>query len=167
MAHKNTESEGENLSRIKDILFGEDLQSIEQKLDIVKGENSSAFDQLKSELENRFKKIELLMKEKSKEVDKAQEKIISVQKNVNEGLKQEIEKINIEVNNGKINLENTTKDNIEQFTNTISKLETTINQTIDKLKNDHESRVNDLNKNKINKDTLADILVELAKKLKK
>jgi len=36
MAHSNPGSEGENLSRIKDILFGEDLQSIEQKLDVVK-----------------------------------------------------------------------------------------------------------------------------------
>ncbi len=40
MADSKTGSESENLSRIKDILFGEDLQSIEQKLAFFKKENS-------------------------------------------------------------------------------------------------------------------------------
>lgn len=108
MEHTNSRSEGENLSRIKDILFGEDLQSIEQKLNIVKDENSSAFEKLKTELENRFKKIELLLQEKFGEIDNVQEKSIEIQKNIDE-----------------------------------------------------------LIKNKINKDAMADILIELAKKLKK
>ena len=90
MAHKNSESEVENLSRIKDILFGEDLQSIEQKLDIVKRENSSAFEKLKKELETRFKKFELLLQQKTSEVVKALEKSIDDQNNVNDELKKEI-----------------------------------------------------------------------------
>ncbi|MAE07152.1 MAG: hypothetical protein CL661_00140 [Bacteroidetes bacterium] len=97
MAHKNSESEVENLSRIKDILFGEDLQSIEQKLDIVKRENSSAFEKLKKELETRFKKFELLLQQKTSEVVKALEKSIDDQNNVNDELKKEIVKINLEV----------------------------------------------------------------------
>ncbi len=167
MAHTNSSSEGENLSRIKDILFGEDLQTIEQKLDIVKKENSVAFEKLKTELENRFKKFELLLQEKTKEVLTVQEKSIDIQKNVNDELKQEIVNITVGVKNDKDKTESALSDNIEQFNNTISKLEDTINQSIDKLKTEYETSVNELTKNKINKTTLADILFELAEKLKK
>jgi len=74
MAHSNPGSEGENLSRIKDILFGEDLQSIEQKLDVVKDKNSTELEKLREELNTRLKELELLISEKSKEVDISQEK---------------------------------------------------------------------------------------------
>ncbi len=167
MAHTNSASEGENLSRIKDILFGEDLQTIEQKLDIAKEENSVAFEKLKTELEDRFKKFELLLMEKTKEIVNVHEKNINTQKAFNDEIKQEIVNINLEVKNDKSNIENTISNNIEQFTDNISKLENAINQSIDKLKLEHETIVDELNKNKINKSTLADILNELAEKLKK
>jgi len=64
MAHSNPGSEGENLSRIKDILFGEDLQSIEQKLDVVKDKNSTELEKLREELNTRLKELELLISEK-------------------------------------------------------------------------------------------------------
>ena len=118
-------------------------------------------------MENRFKKFELLIVEKTKEVAAALEKSIDSQNNVNDELKKEIGNIDLAVKNEKVNIENTISENIEQITKSISSLENTINQTISKLKTGYDKSVNELNKNKISKDSLADILTEIAEKLKK
>jgi len=165
MAHTTSGSEGENLSRIKDILFGEDLQSIEQKLGDFKDESSSAFEKLKAELESRFRKIEILLAEKSKETEKTQEKTLKIQSDVSNELKKEIVAISLKINNEKVNIEKTINSNIEQVNDKITHLENTLAQAIDKLKEDYDTRLNDLSNSKINKSTLADILAELAEKL--
>ena len=165
MAHTTSGSEGENLSRIKDILFGEDLQSIEQKLGDFKDESSSAFEKLKAELESRFRKIEILLAEKSKETEKTQEKTLKIQSDVSNELKKEIVAISLKINNEKVNIEKTINSNIEEVNNKITHLENILAQAIDKLKEDYDTRLNDLSNSKINKSTLADILAELAEKL--
>jgi len=167
MTNTTSGSEGENLSRIKDILFGEDLQSIEQKLGNVKDENFSAFEKLKLELDNRFKKIEFLIEKKLNEVDNTQEKTIESQKNINNELKKEIVIINLEAKNEKVKFEKTITESIKQATDKITSLENTLTEVIDKLKKDYEIRLNELNKNKISKSALADILTKLAEKLNK
>lgn len=167
MAHTTSGSEGENLSRIKEILFGEDLQSIEQKLGDVKDENSSAFEKLKIELENRFKKIELLIETKLKDADRTNGKTLEIQKTINDELKQEIVNIGIAAKTEKVNFEKTINDNIKQVTSKINDLENTLTKAINKLKEDYEIQLNELNKGKISKSTLADLLTELAKELNK
>jgi len=167
MVHTTSSSEGENLSRIKDILFGDDLQSIEQKLGNFKDENSSAFEELKAELESRFKKIELLLAEKSKEAEKTQEKTLEIQNDVSNELKKEIVDINLEIKNEKIIIEKSINSNIEQINDKITRIEDSLTQVIDKLKEDYSTKLNNLNNSKISKSTLADILTELADKLNK
>jgi len=167
MANTNPGSEGENLSRIKDILFGEDLQGIEQKLDVVKGENASALDKLKEELTNQLKKIETLIAEKTKEVDIEQKKTIDVQKNVTNELKQEITNINIEVKNETAKFEGLFNSTIAEINDKINSLESNLTKAINKLTEDNETKLNEFNKAKISKDTLADLFNELAEKLNK
>ena len=156
MPHTIHKSESENLSRIRDILFGEDLQSIEQKLDTTKGENLALVEKLKAEIENRFKEIEQLQQQKFVDIDTIQKKGAEVQNNSLADIKQEI-----------VNLKSSIISNIEQFDNKITNLENTINKTINQLKEDYTIKINDLNKNKLDKNTLADMLVELAENIKK
>mgnify|MGYP002628792006 CR=1 FL=1 len=167
MADKSSGSEGDNLSRIKDILFGEDLQSIENKLDTVKDASSSAYEKLKAELDDRFKKMDMLLQEKLKEVEKVHSDSKENQSNINDELKQTIANINTEISNEKNYLENRVNESVEQTAKSLSTLEEAINNTIDKVKQYNEMQVNDLRKNNINKDVLADILTELAEKLRK
>jgi len=149
-------SEGENLSRIRDILFGDDLQSIEQKLDTAKDENLATVDELKIEFEKRLKEIEQIQQNRLKEVDANQEKSLEFQKDSLNEIKQEI-----------VNLRTSITDSIEQFDNKIANLENNINQSVNLLKEEYTLKINDLNKNKLDKNLFADMLVELAENLKK
>ena len=149
-------SEGENLSRIRDILFGEDLQSIEQKLDTSKEESSASVEKLKIEIEKRLNEIEQIQQNRLKEVDANQEKSLEFQKDSLNEIKQEI-----------VNLKSSIKDSIEQFDNKIANFENNINQSVNLLKEEYTLKIDDLNKNKLDKNTLADMLVELAENLKK
>jgi len=156
MAHTTQGSEGENLSRIRDILFGEDLQSIEQKLDTAKDENSATVDELKIEIEKRLKEIELLQEKRFKEADSTQEKNSENQKGSLNEVKQEIASLKESISNS-----------LEQFDTKISNLENTINQTINQFKEEYKLKIEKLDSNKLDKATLSDMLVELAENLKK
>lgn len=156
MTNSKLGSESENLSRIRDILFGEDLQGIEQKLNVAKDENSSVVEKLKEEIEIRFKKIELLQQERFKEVDKKYVESDKVHKTSTDELKLEIAKLNKEINSS-----------IEQFEIKFSSFEKSINNTIIKFKEDYDLKFNELENNKLDKVAMADILSELAEKLKK
>jgi len=149
-------SESENLSRIRDILFGDELQSIEQKLGSTKEENSASVEKLKIDFEDRLKEIEQIQLNRFKEVDTNHEKSIKLQNDSLNEIKQEI-----------VNLKSSIDKSLEQFDDKITNLENTINQTINQLKEEYLTRVKDLDKNKLNKTTIADMLVELAENLKK
>jgi len=155
MPHTIHKSESENLSRIRDILFGEDLQSIEQKLDTTKDENLALVEKLKIDIENRLKNVEQLQQQKFNDVDAIQKKSIELQNDSLADIKQEI-----------VNLKSSIISNIEQFDNKITNLENTINKTINQLKEDYTIKITDLNKNKLDKNTLADMLAELAENIK-
>ncbi len=156
MSQTTQGSESENLSRIRDILFGEDLQSIEQKLDTTKGENLASVEKLKAEIEIRLKEIEQLQQQKFNDADAIQEKSIEFQNDSIAEIKQEI-----------VNLKSSIISNIEQFDNKLTNLENTINKTTNQLEEELTEKINDPNKNKLEKNTLADMLVELAENIKK
>jgi SMC interacting uncharacterized protein involved in chromosome segregation len=156
MAHITQESEGENLSRIRDILFGEDLQSIEQKLDTAKDENSASLEELKTEIEKRLEEIDQLQEKKFNEIVSTQEKNIENQKGSLNEIKQEITSLKELINNS-----------LEQFNNKASNLENTINQSINQLKEEYKLKIEELDNNKLDKNTIADMLIELAENIKK
>ena len=167
MTNSNKGTESENLSRIKDILFGEDLQSIEQKFELFKSENSLVQDKIKNEIVDRLAKIELSIETKSKEVDKIQEKNIEIQKDINSEFKEEIVKITIDVKNEKEKLEDNLKEKIDELSHKISSLKDSLNIALEELNKNHTDKLNELNSNKVSKVDIADMFIELADKLKK
>ena len=167
MTNSNSGSESENLSRIKEILFGEDLQSIDQKFKSFKDENSLIHETLKKELEDRLKKIEQVLDEKTKEVDKIQEKSTEVQKDINEEIKQEIVNITLEVKNEKEKFEGNLNKKIDELNSLVSNLESSLKQAIETLKKEQEEGSQRLNESKVGKDDIADLLIDLGNKLKK
>lgn len=128
MSNLKTGSESENLSRIRDILFGEDLQGIEAKLEFFKKENSEINESLKREFEERIAKIEKTIGDK--------------------------------------NIEDSIIEKTNRILEKISELEKNLNQSLDNLKKEQEAKSEALNTNKVNKEEIATLLMELAEKLK-
>jgi len=58
MAERGNETE--NLSRIKEILFGEDLSSIEERFEKFKKENTEAFQEIKNDFAAKIEEFEKL-----------------------------------------------------------------------------------------------------------
>ena len=165
MAEKNNESE--NLSRIKDILFGEDLQSIDEQFKAFKDERSTAFEQLKQQLDERFKKIEDLLSRKSSEVEKVQEESIEVQKTINQDFKKEMSKVTLDVLKEKVRIEKIINNNDDVFSEKITLMRKELESMIEKAIKDTNVKHNELKDNKIDKNTIADLFLVLSKELKK
>ena len=166
MTNSSKGSESENLSRIKDILFGEDLQSIEQKFESFKSENSLVQDKIKNEIVERLEKIELAIEAKSDEVDKIQEKSIEVQKDINNEFKEEIVKITIDVKNEKEKFENNLNEKVNELSDKISSLKDSLNLALEEFNKNHTDKLNELKSNKVSKNDIADLFIELADKIK-
>jgi len=156
MTNTNNASESENLSRIRDILFGEDLQSIEQKLDATKEESSDIVKNLKAELEIRIKKFEQLQNDKFEEISKDRAKTDDDWKKAIKELKNEVSKI-----------ENIVNNSVAQFDVKLTNLEEKLISSIDKLKEENQTMHSKLFETKLDKTALADMLAELSEKLRK
>lgn len=165
MTQKNNESE--NLSRIKEILFGEDLQSIDEQFASYKIENKNAFEQLKSELENRLTRIEDLLIKKNQAVEKVQEKTQEVQKVINQDFKKDISKVSLDVIKEKVRIEKVLTKNEDDFSEKISKLEKQLKGMIEKMMEASISKFDELNTSKLNKEVLAEIFSKLSEDIKK
>lgn len=165
MTHKNIEED--NLSRIRDILFGEDLQGIEKQLSLFKEDSSKAFENLKDGFEDRFAKLEKLLLEKGEIAEDKQEKRIEVQSIVNNDFKDDVSKINLNILKEKTRVEKALEDTEDKLANRIDKLEDSLKSMIEKIMEDNNSRFNDLNVSKINKETLAEIFSGISEQLKK
>jgi len=111
MSTKN--NEGENLSRIRDILFGEELETIDKQFADFKIASQTAFDELKKEHEDRLNILEEKLKAKSKDLDVKQKEHENVQTEIKEDLRKEIQMINLEVIKEKTRVEKTIIQNDE------------------------------------------------------
>jgi len=156
MTNTNNASESENLSRIRDILFGEDLQSIEQKLDATKEESSDIVRNLKAELEIRIKKFEQLQNDKFEQISKDRAKTDDDWKKAIKELKNEVSKI-----------ENIVNNSVAQFDVKLTNLEGKLISSIDKLKEENQTIHSKLFETKLDKTALANMLAELSEKLRK
>jgi len=165
MTQKNNESE--NLSRIKEILFGDDLQSIDEQFASYKEANNKAFEQLKGEIENRFSRIEELLITKNEIVEKVQEETQEVQKTINKDFKKDITKVSLDVIKEKARIEKVLINNEDNFSEKISKLENQLKGMIEKTLEASISKFDELNTNKLNKEVLAEVLSKLSEDIKK
>ncbi len=166
MADSNKGSESENLSRIKDILFGDDLQSIEHKLTSFKSENQITHDKLKKDLDERFKSIETELNEKAKRIAELQGKNNEDQKDIISNFKQEIININIDAKNEREKFVDSITEKISELTEQISGFEDSLKQAIEEIKQELKSKSEDLDNSKVNKSSVVELFSEMAEKLK-
>lgn len=160
-------SESENLSRIKEILFGEDLQSIEQKLSIFKKENAEINNQLKTEIEEILNKIEFKINDIAQKAEQTTVIQAESQKDIKTELKQEITNINIEVKKEKQVFENNLNQKTDEIMQRIALLEENLNKSVENIHNKIDSKVTLLEDAKINNDDLVNLFLEMADRLKK
>jgi len=166
MPNSKTGSEGENLSRIRDILFGEDLQSIESKLAITKKEYSEISDGLKKEFEERLNVIEKALEEKKLHSDQSLKKHIEDQSDTNKNIQQEIQTVDTYLKAEIEKLSGDLKDKTMEIHQKITNLEESLIETINNLKNDQEAKSEKIIANNVSKASMAELLIELAEKIK-
>ncbi len=166
MADSKTGSESENLSRIRDILFGEDLQSIEQKLAFFKKENSEINSVLKNEIEDRFGKLEKSIEDKLGLANNIQKECTESQNKINSDTKKEIVDLSSKIKTEKEKIETNLNQETKKIIEKISELEKTINDAIKNFKDDQNVILEDLDKSKVSKESISKMLIELAEKLK-
>jgi len=166
MVTDNTGKEGENLSRIRDILFGEDLEGIEQKLEVFKNENLALFEKLKQDLDVRLMKIEQLLEQKEKKTDDTQKKTAEEQKTINQDFKQEIVKINHQLVTENEKITTTFKSETKNITTEILKLKTSFEDSVESVRKDLSEKIELLSTRKTDNETLADIFSKLGNELR-
>lgn len=166
MSNTKTGSESENLSRIRDILFGEEIQSIEQQIAFFKKENTEKIEHLKKEMVDRLGGIEKSINENRSFSDEIQRKFSVNLVDFRKEIKLEVENLNLEHNREKEKMEISFNEKTDEILQKIKNLEKSFSQNIDALKEDHKAKSDRLNKEKISKDTIANLLTELVEKLK-
>ncbi len=167
MADSKTGSESENLSRIKDILFGEDLQSIEQKLAFFKKENSEINSELKTEIENRFSSLEKSINDKLHLANNFNQECLESQNKTNGETKKEISDLNGKIQVEKEKMEANLSQQNEKILLKITELEKSLSEVIKGLKNEQNVKLEELRINKLSKENVSKLLIEMAEKLSK
>jgi len=164
MEQKNNENE--NLSRIKDILIGEEIQDRIKQFETFKEESNKSFNELKLFIEDKLNAIEEKLNAKGTEIDDIEEKQIEVEKKINNDIKNTISLVNTELLKEISIVENTINNKQEHFQEKIKDLENQLIKLLKQNNDDTASKYQELNDTKLNKETFADILSELSDKLK-
>jgi len=165
MSTKN--NEGENLSRIRDILFGEELETIDKQFADFKIASQTAFDELKKEHEDRLNILEEKLKAKSKDLDVKQKEHENVQTEIKEDLRKEIQMINLEVIKEKTRVEKTIIQNDETLKNKIEQIEADTKKILEEFEWKVNKRIDEFENKMINKELLAKVFNTFSEELKK
>lgn len=165
MTQKTNESK--NLSRIKDIIIGEDLQGLEKQFILLKEESKKSYDELNLIFEKRFETMEQKLMEKINEFTTIHKEINNEQQVLKNELKTDIAKVNKELITESDRIEKKLYQKQQDFNEQISVFENKINENIDKVLKETSLKYEKLNTNKINREVFADMLTELSEKLKK
>lgn len=165
MTQKTNESE--NLSRIKDILFGEDFQGLEKQFILLKEESKKSYDELNLIFEKRFESLEQKLIEKINEITIIHNDINKEQQILKDEIKTDITKVNDEQLKESDKIEKIIIQKQQDFNEQISIFENKINENIAKILKETSLKYEKLNTTKINREVFADMLTELSEKLKK
>ena len=160
-------SEGDNLSRIKDILFGDDLQSIEEKLGTTKDESFSAIDKLRHEMDSRLTKIEDAENKQLKMVKSDFEKITDSQKAVINNLKDEVASLNKKVSALVSEYESLLNARIVDVIAKIDKSELILKQSISKIEDNNNQKYDKIVDAALTKENFSEILKNIASNIQK
>lgn len=164
MAEKGNETE--NLSRIKEILFGEDLTSIDERLENFKKENAVAFQDIKDYFNKQAEGLEKLINENQKHFETNVLKTEKLQDNFKEKVEQDIANMHLEINKEKTEvqkmIQNLEIQNKEKFEGLIKN----INNSVTELKDLLNSKFDELNDKKTDSAVIAELFQTMADKLK-
>lgn len=164
MAEKGNETE--NLSRIKEILFGEDLTSIDERLENFKKENAVAFQDIKDYFTKQAEGLEKLINENQKHFETNVLKTEKLQDNFKEKVEQDIANMHLEINKEKTEvqkmIQNLEIQNKEKFEGLIKN----INNSVTELKDLLNSKFDELNDKKTDSAVIAELFQTMADKLK-
>lgn len=159
-------SETENLSRIKEILFGEDLTSIEERLENFKKENAAAFQDIKDDFKNKMDEFEKLLSEKQKQTETTVKKTQELQHTFKDKIEENITNVNLEIVKEKTKIQETIQKIEEKNNEKVENLIKDINNSIAELKDLLTNKFDELNDKKIDSKTIADLFQTMADKLK-
>ena len=162
-----TNTEGENLSRIREILFGEDLSSMESKFQLLRDESEKKFEELRKHVQENFDSLsKAINKEKETFEEKHEEKFVE-QNNVNENLKQEIVNVNEVVISETKKLEKLMDEKQKHDEQNFTAFENKVMKMLDKINTDLGEAVSEMKNNKADNDAIADMFQEMANKFRK
>lgn len=164
MAEKGNETE--NLSRIKEILFGEDLSSIEERFEEFKKENVEAFHKIKNDFAAKMEEFEKLVNEKQKHVETAAKTSQDFQKTFSEKVEKNITNVNLEFVKEKTKIHQTIQKFEDNNDEKIESLRNDINKSISELKDIINVKFEELSETKIGRKDVADLFQTMADKLK-
>ncbi|PLX02036.1 MAG: hypothetical protein C0595_12715 [Marinilabiliales bacterium] len=164
MAEKGNETE--NLSRIKEILFGEDLSSIEERFDNFKNENIAAFQEIKSDFEKKMVEFEKLLSQKQKQTETTVKETQEIQETFKDTVEKNISNVNLEIVKEKTKIQETIQKIEDKNTEKLENLISDINKSIAELRDLLNSKFEEINDKKIDSKDLADLFQSIADKLK-
>ncbi len=164
MAEKGNETE--NLSRIKEILFGEDLSSIEERFDNFKNENIAAFQEIKSDFEKKMVEFEKLLSQKQKQTETTVKETQEIQETFKDTVEKNISNVNLEIVKEKTKIQETIQKIEDKNTEKLENLISDINKSIAELRDLLNSKFEEINDKKIDSKDLADVFQSIADKLK-
>ncbi len=165
MAKKNTE--GENLSRIKEILFGEDLTSIEDRFEAFRKESSESLRKLEVGFAKKLSDLEKLINSEKEKVTEKYDENKEVQQTINKVVKSDLSKIASRLEEEKTKIKQLLIQTEEKTVAQSRKLEDNVLSSIENLKNKLNEKLENLNNSKASNDVIADIFQGIAEKLRK
>jgi tRNA G10 N-methylase Trm11 len=156
---KNNNMSSESLSRIKEILFSEEFQSIETRLNEIK----AAFDEKLSENERKIlREIELLKKEGNEKVDEI-EKLLEKQKEENKKLMENFDDKFKELKSEMETFKNSTEDKLKEF---LIKSQENSKEEVENIRINIEKTLEELRATKVDKSEIAELFGMVINKLK-
>ncbi len=159
-------NESENLSRIRDILFGEDLQGIEQKLSEFRTSNEKILNEVSADFKSHLKELERQVKELSNKQIVESKKQEEGKKNINDQVEKKIETVNNQIKEEKKSFETELNKKISEIKKEMIDFQDSISERLDKLNSENQAKFKTLEETIISKGTLSSLLSELSDKLK-
>lgn len=165
MSTENPQLETNNLGRIREILFGEELESVNNYLDSLKSETENIRKELISDINIRYKELKLQIDRYSDEAKKINQQTAELKISAKENLKKELHIFTTEIENNRNKFETDVTNKLESINSIFDKLEHKFTNSIKLIEEKYIAKIDEIEKSKVDKKTLSDFLSQLQEKL--
>lgn len=165
MSKENSQLETNNLGRIREILFGEELESVKNYLDSLKSETENVRKELMSDMNIRYKELKQQIDRYSDKAEKLNQQTADLKISAKADLKEEVHIFTTEIENNKNKFETDITQKLESINSMVDKLEHKFTDSIKQIEEKYIARIDDIEKSKVDKKTLSDFLSQLQEKL--